>query len=126
MMTLEQVKQYDELDNIFVTECVRVSEIIGKYEYCHKEPFSRIEYAEDWSICGDEVCWKGYDYDNDLQCGIFPAKYLTMANDEVDKAAKAENEAYLKKEEARKAQREEMKREHDYKEYLRLKEQFEK
>ena len=130
-MTKEQVEQYQTLDNIFNEECSRVAEILRDYEvYTDKWETGDITYAQEFSIDGVVVDWKGDEYWNygghEYHSGDFPVSYLSMSENELRAVAEKENDAYLAEINAEVRKRKEAQDKADYEKYLKLKEKFEK
>ena len=120
-MTKKQIQHFKELHDMFLDDCTRVANILGKFEK-YMQNYSNIHYAEQFSINDeDEVCWSGYDD----EWGCFPADYLTMNNNELESIIKEENEKFLKKKQKEQEEIEEQKRKKEFQEYQKLKEKFE-
>lgn len=121
-MTEENVKLYEKLYKEFYDTCEHIAQILNEYEYFRQ--FNILD-AETYTLQTDDVWYDGRDKYNDVICGAFDRKYLTMTDGQIRHAAKKKNDEYLaelkRKKEKDKAEKENA----EYQKYLELKQKFE-
>ena len=83
-----------------------------------------IRYAERFKIAGDTVNWEGEDFNHDRISDSFPARYLSMSDDDIHREAQKNNDEFIAKLQKEKEEREAEERENKYKQYLELKKQY--
>ena len=124
-MTQEEIKTFDNLYSIFEKDCWRVVNVLKGFHVYTYYWSEDIREAERFEIAGDTVNWEGEDRDHDRISGSFPAKYLSMSDDDIHREAQKTNDEFIAKLQRDKEEREAKEREEKYKQYLALKKQFE-
>lgn len=129
-MTPEEIEKYSELNDKFESDCERIAEILSDLKEPKQYDGYNIHYADNFHLCGEDVYWSGDEYWNygghEHHSGDFPKKYLTMTDNELKAIVEKENKKYDKKKEAEKKIKEDKERAERFKQYEKLKNEFEK
>ena len=120
-MTKEELKQYIDLNNKFITRCGEIAQIMKKCNYSYN-------YIDNWSLDGDWVHGTGDEYWNygghESHTVFFDTVWLAMSDEELNKIA----DDWLEKQRIEKAQKlkeeEAKKREQELAELKRLQEKY--
>ena len=121
-MTEKELANYRQLNDIFVSECERVANILKD------EPGSDTAFAEEFRIEGEDVCWEGDEYWNygghEHYSDSFPAEYLTMPEDQLKEIVRKKIEEHEAKVQAKKEAERAKATEERRKKYEELKKEF--
>ena len=126
-MTQEEVKQYASLNKKFLDRCFEVVKILNKYSIYSEQ---KIISAGDFHMGKNLISWNGSDDDvwgePEHYSGVFPSKYLTMFNNDIELQVAEENRKYIKKLEKERQDRINIKEKLEYETTLELKKKYEK
>ena len=127
-MTKEQLEQLQSLNSQFLDDCDRIVKILINYEYFTRRG-DNISFADTYRIEDGNVVWEGDEYwsfgGHEQHSGYFPVEYLAMTNEEIETEATKLNNEYLDEKRKEEERRNKLKRDEDYKKFLKLKEEFE-
>lgn len=129
-MTKEQVKQLQDLHALFLKECERVVNILEDYDVFTQDWGGNIHFADTFRITEEgDVRWDGDEHwayqGHEHHDGNFPMEYLTMTEEELRAEANRLNEEFLAERRKEEEEKEKREKERKYKDYLKLKEEFE-
>lgn len=123
-MKKDDLKNFIVLYDKFLEECDRVACILKQAP----EYKNDIEFADKFVLEDDTVFWEGDEYWNygghEYHSGTFPAEYLTMSDEELNKIVDTKIKEYEKREEEKKRLRREAEKAARLKEYEKLKAEF--
>ena len=118
MMTTKDFSEFSRLNEVFIKDCERIARILERE--CVDWSFIDEWRLEDGYVGGrgtERWAYGGYE-EYSLS---FPAKYLTMTDDELNAIVDAQLEAKKKREDEEKRKKDEVKQAQERAEYERLK-----
>lgn len=127
-MNKTDLEKFKELYDKFIEDCDRVANILSNSKERTVHESGNINYAETFTLDGDDVNWEGDEYWNygghEYHSGYFPAEFLTMTDDELMSIVDKENKEYNEKQAAKQKEKEEREKAARLEQYKKLKEEF--